>query len=48
MGFNLKVFFEDLEEILNSKNFFTKLQRLRKVIQKGHIYARECGHLRGK
>ncbi len=48
MGFNLEMFFKELEEILKSKNIFTQLARLRKAIQEGRVYARECGHISGK
>lgn len=47
MGFSLERFFNDLEEIINSKNIFTKLSRLRKVIREGRDYARACGHIQG-
>lgn len=47
MGFNLKMFFQELELILDSKiNWFTKLGRLRKYILEAKQYAEECGYLR--
>lgn len=48
MGFSLESFFRDLDEILNSKaSIFAKFRALRKVIQEGRDYARECGHIQG-
>lgn len=48
MGFNLEMFFKELDEILNSGlNIFSKLKALRKAIQEGRDYARDCGHIQG-
>ena len=47
MGFNLKIFFNDLEYILNSKiNWFTKINRLHSCILKAKEYAKISGHLK--
>ena len=48
MGFSLEVFFRELDTILNSKtSIITKFKALRKAIQEGRDYARECGHIQG-
>ena len=53
MGFNLESFFNELISIINRPGNFTtdllvKFRDLRKAIQEGRKYARECGHISGK
>jgi len=47
MGFNLKVFFEGLEEIINSdeENISLILADLIQRIEEGKKYAEQCGQL---
>lgn len=48
MGFNLKMYFEELDELLSdgSKTEAEKLAAIAKHMEESRKYARECGQLR--
>ena len=47
MGFSLKNFMEDLEDIINDPflSLGMKYEMLKEVIEKGKQYAKDCGQL---
>jgi hypothetical protein len=42
MGFSLKMFFEDLEHELNTGSMWTRLARIKRVIEEAKAYAKIC------
>jgi hypothetical protein len=48
MGFSLKLFFEELENILSQQlvSDTEKLERLEKAIAFAKLYAKDCGQLK--
>ena len=47
MGFSLKMFIEDLEDIFQDPflDKTTKLLMLEEIVQRAKVYAKECGQL---
>ena len=47
MGFNLKMFFEELEEVFESDDdYITMVAKLYTIVQENKKYAKECGQLK--